>query len=267
MKIHHILLLLYFIPFGLNGSSACVQEKYHFFVSAEYSYYSSDDIWNTHGEIKPAHDDFTKHMGEGYIEFGVTENDTASLRLGCAKIHETLNGETKGVTDMVLGWKRHLGEWNSNILAFELNGIIPIDSFYAPGLRYGEYGAALSLLASKGFYLCNKFAWYDLRLGYLWYSGFPSDQILANAAINYNPLPKLFFQLEAYVEYGLLNGESRNDRSLFMYNPNYRLLIGKFEVTYCLFNGVSAVGGYDRFLWGRNVGYGGRFYCGLQFQQ
>lgn len=269
MKIHRILATLVTcmaLPTIVNGSSACVQEKNHLFASAKYGYYSSEDIWNMHSEIKPAHDDFTKNMGELYFEAGFTDRDTISLTLAWARIFETLNGTIYGFSDMEVGWKRHIGEWNSHIIAAELDAFIPIDPFYQPGLRYGVYGAAFSLLASKGFYLWDRFAWYDLRLGYLWYSEFPSDQILADAAINYHPIPKLFFQLGAYLEYGILNGNSRNDRSLFMYNPNFRLLRGKFEVTYCLPRGISIVGGYDRFLWGRNVGAGGMFYCGLQYQ-
>lgn len=269
MSCHHKLIALLIcigLPSAVCGSSACVQEKNHLFASAKYSYYSSENIWNMHSEIKPAHDDFNMNMGEAYFEVGLTELDTISLALGWARIFETLNGAIYGFSDMELGWKRHIGDWNSHVIAAELDAFIPIDAFYEPGIRYGVYGAAFSLLASKGFYLWDKYAWYDLRLGYLWYSKFPSDQILADAAINYHPIPKLFFQLGTYLEYGILNGNSRNDRSLFIFNPNFRLLRGKIEATYCLCKGISIVGGYDRFLWGRNVGAGGLFYCGLQYQ-
>jgi hypothetical protein len=270
MNKHRLLFLISIsltLPALLMGSkSACVQEKYSFFTSGIYTYYSSEHVWNAKGDRRPAHDDFTLNMGELYFEFGLTACDTISLTAGWARIGETLNGGTHGFNDVVLGWKRQIGEYCCHVVAVELEGIIPIEEKYEPGLCYAEYGAGLNLLASKGFFLGDKYAWYDLRLGYLWYSGFPSDQVLADAAFNYHPCKGLFLQVGAFLEYGLFNGNNRIDRSLFRYNPNYRLLTGRIEATYCFSNGLSIVAGYDRFVWGRNNGTGGQFYAGTQYQ-
>ncbi len=256
------------LPVTLMGitKSAVVQEKHDFFTSAEYSYYGSEHIWNKKGEKKPAHDDFILNGVEAYFEYGLTDEDTLVATVGWGHIHETLNGGTKGYNDLILGWKRHIGEVWCHVLALELDAIIPLEKDYEPGLCYSRYGAELNALASKSFFLWDTYAWYDLRLGYLWYSGFPSDQILADASINFHPMPRVFIKVGGFLEYGLFNGHSRNDRSLFFYNPNYRLLTGEVEITVCLNRGISFVAGYDRFVWGENVGYGGRFYAGTQYQ-
>jgi hypothetical protein len=272
MNIHQLLLSLGIalsLPFaamGKNEKNACVQEKYSFFTSGYYTYYTSEHVWNSKGERKPAHDDFTLNMGEIYLEFGLTACDTISAKFGWASIEETLNGRTHGFNDIVVGWKRQIGEFYSHLFAIELDAVIPIETEYEPGLCYGEYGAGIDFLASKGFFLCDKYCWYDLRLGYLWYSGFPSDQILADASFHFHPIEGLFLQIGGYLEYGLFNGKERMDRSLFLYNPEFRLVFGRFEATYVIGKGISIVAGYDQFIWGRNVGTGGKFYAGTQYQ-
>lgn len=103
-------------------------------------------------------------------------------------------------------------------------------------------------------------------IGYRKYEGFPSDQLRAQAMVNFFLFSRLQITGSSHLEYGLFNGSSRTDESLFLLNPNYRLLRSQIDVVLCLYKGASIFVGYHRHLWGRNVGTEGGMYGGTQIQ-
>lgn len=210
---------------------------------------------------------FEKDLYQGYAEYGLTWRDTISIKGGWARIEETLNGRNFGFTDIELGWKRYLCQKNGALISAELVAIIPPEEEHSPGLRYGCWGGEINLLMSNGFYLANTRGAYDLRLGYRTYDGDPSDQILADAVGRFMIFPRVCLLAGLNLQYGLLNGHpTRSQQSLFCFFPNYRLLNGKVEVMFNVFKGASIFAGYQRHIWGRNVGTGGEWYAGAQCQ-
>ncbi|MFQ5729872.1 MAG: hypothetical protein ACE5GN_05890, partial [Waddliaceae bacterium] len=201
-----------------------------------------------------------------YAEHGFTCNDTISIRGSWARIDESINGRTFGFEDVEVGWKHCLGTKLGHLFSVELLGIVPVETVHKPGLRYGEYGGECNLLFSRGFAFWDRCASYDLRVGYRVYAGFPSDQVRVNGALNFFPFSRLMITASGHLEYGLFNGGSRTDESLFLLNPNYRLFRGQIEATACIYKGLSAFIGYQRHLWGRNVGTEGGIYGGAQVQ-
>lgn len=254
--------------FGIASEykSACVQQKGHAYISTMYWNYCADKFWNASGQRRSAHNDFEKHEINVRIEYGLTHRDTLSMRSAWAKIDESINGRTFGFEDIEIGWKHCLGTKWCHLISTELVTILPTETEHKPGLRYGQFGGELNLLFSRGFSCWERYGNYDLRIGYRGYEGFPSDQVRADAAINLYPLSRLKLTASGHLEYGLFNGKSRSDESLFLLNPNYRLFRGQIQATVCVHKGASVFVGYQRHLWGRNVGTGGGVFGGAQIQ-
>ncbi|MGA8164172.1 MAG: hypothetical protein WB791_03990 [Waddliaceae bacterium] len=246
--------------------SACFPNKHHGLVCATYWTYRSDDFWNAQGKRCEAFNDFKKYAYRLYSEYGITSKDALTARGGWAKVDESMNGREFGFEDIEISWKHRLRKTDSYVMTTELVGIIPAKKGYRPGLRYGQWGGEVNLLATSGFSLWDRQGSYDLRLGYRIYEGFPSDQLRADANIHFLPLPRLKVSASGQLEYGVWNGKSRIDQSLFLLNPNYRLLKGKIEVEYCINRFCSIYAGYYRHLWGRNIGTRGGGYAGAEIQ-
>lgn len=254
------------ISIASDHKTACTQQQGHVYLCGTYWTYSSDEFWNSNGKRCEAHNEFEKCEYNLYAEYGLTCRDTISFNSAWARIDESINGRTFGFEDLEIGWKRYLGtKWCHHISA-ELVGIIPIEAEYKPGLRYGQYGGEFNLLLTKGFELWERCGSYDLRLGYRTYCGFPSDQVRADAVFNIFPFSRLMLSASGHLEYGLFNGSSKDDESLFLLNPKYRLFRGQLQATMCVYKGASVFVGYQRHLWGRNVGTNGGGYGGVQIQ-
>ncbi|HEY4831025.1 MAG TPA: hypothetical protein VIH61_00475 [Waddliaceae bacterium] len=249
-----------------NNKTAWVQQRNHFCLSGSYWNYSSDHFWNANGNQRDAFNKFTKEEYVLYLEYGLTQRDTLWLKDGWARIRESVNGRTLGFADMEIGWKRYLGQKWGAAISGEIVGIIPIESEHKPGLRYGRYGGEFNLLLSKEFSYWKLPGWYDFRLGYRAYEGFPSDQIRADAAATFNLFPCVKLLLAGHLEYGLFNGHSIMNQSFFCLFSNYRLLKGQVELLFSLYKEASLFVGYQRHIWGKNVGTGGLWYGGVQVQ-
>lgn len=119
------------------------------------------------------------------------------------------------------------------------------------------------LLYSNYFHVSRVKGWYDLRLGYRTYTGFPSDQLRTSAAVGW--LLGTYCQLIASTEldYGFFNGRASRSRNNLAFNANYRLLKGQVECAFRLMRCLSGSIGAFRHLWGRNVGTGGGFFGGV----
>lgn len=253
---------------GIAGEykTACVQQKGHGYLSATYSSYSSNEFWNHEGTKRDAHNDFEKKSYSLYGEFGLTKRDTISAQGSWARVDESINGRTFGFEDIELGWKHYLGTKWCHHISTELVGIVPIETEHQPGLRYGEFGGEFNLLFTRGLALWKRCGGYDLRLGYRAYTGFPSDQVRADAVFHIFPFSRLKLSAGGFLEYGLFNGHSRHDQSHFLLNSNYRLFKAEVKASLRLYRGASAFVGYNRHLWGRNVGTRGGYFGGVQVQ-
>lgn len=246
--------------------SACVQAKGRAYVSLTYWNYESDHFWNSNGDKRDAFNEFEKDAISLYAQYGLTRCDTLLLEGGWARVEESLDGKAFGFEDVEIGWKHFFGTKWGHLISAQIIGIIPSETEYKPGLRYGEFGAEVDLLASRGLRLLGCRGSYDINLGYRYYNGFPSDQVRAYYGINLFPINRLLLTAALDLEYGVFNGKSKRNTSFFLYNPNYRLLKGLVEAELCVCKGASLILGYRQHLWGRNVGTGGGGYGGLSYQ-
>lgn len=259
------------IPFHIfsvisDHKTAFLQRKGGFYAAGIYTSYDSDEFWNREGKKRDAHNDFEKSAYTLYAEYGLTTKDTLLIKGGWARIEESINGRTFGFEDLEIGWRHYLGSKCGHLLSIEVDAIVPVDDGFKPGLRYGKSGGEINLLATKTFDVRNWRGTYDLRLGYLGYLGFPSDQLLADAVLNLNLFSKLTFTLGGFLEWGLFNGSSHENSSHFFYNPNYRLFVGQAQATFNFCKGASLFVGYNRHIWGENVGTGGSIFGGASIQ-
>jgi len=252
------------ISIAINHKTACPLQKGRTYLSGTYSTYSSDHFWNASGKKCNAYNTFEKKVYHLYAEYGLSRRDTIWIQSAWARIEESINGRSFGFEDVEIGWKHDLGTTYSHHISCEIVGIIPIATKYEPGLRYGVYGGEINVLFTKGVRLWEQKGSYDLRLGYRKYCGFPSDQLRADAVINVLTWSRLCLSAGGFLEYGLFNGESKKNESFFLFNSNYRLLSGQVQATFSLYKAASLFIGYQRHLWGRNVGTKGGAYGGLQ---
>jgi hypothetical protein len=249
-----------------NNKTAFVEPQGRFCLSGSYWKYSSDHFWNAEGKRCDAFNKFTKEEYILYAEYGLTERDTLSLKEGWARISESVNGRTMGFADIEIGWKRSLCQKGGAFISGEIVGIIPLECDHKPGLRYGRYGGEFNWLLSKNFSYHRLIGKYDFRLGYRTYEGFPSDQIRADAAAIFNLFSSVQLLLAGHLEYGLFNGHSVMNQSFFCFYSNYRLLKGQMELLFSLYRSASLFIGYQKHIWGKNIGTGGSWYGGAQIQ-
>jgi hypothetical protein len=254
------------IGIASDHKTACPQKKGHTYICAKYETYHSDEFWNSSGKKRDAHNEFEKVEYKFYAEYGLSNRDTFSLNSAWGRVDESVNGRLFGFEELEIGWKHYWGTKWCHYVSTELVGIFPLETEYKPGLRYGEYGGEFNLLLTKGLKFWKRCGSYDLRLGYRAYTGFPSDQIRADATFNLIPMSRVLLSAGGYLEYGLFNGHSKEDESLFDLNPNYRLFRVQVQGAVSVYKGASVFVGCQRHLWGRNVGTKGGYYAGLQIQ-
>jgi hypothetical protein len=254
------------ISIAKDHKTALPQKKGHAYLCGTYWTYSSDEFWNVNGKRREAYNEFEQCEYNLYAEYGVNNRNTVSLNGAWARINESVNGRAFGFEELELGWKHFLGTKWSHSIAAELVAILPVETDYKPGLRYGQYGGEFNMLLTKAFDLCKRRGSYDLRLGYRSYCGFPSDQIRADAIVNITPFSRVILSASGHLEYGVFNGSAKEDESFFLLNPNYRLFRGQLQATIHVYRGASVFAGYQRHLWGRNVGTQGGCYGGAQIQ-
>lgn len=226
-----------------------------------YSRYTTNHFWNKHGKLLPTHNEFKRQSILLYSEYALNAQNSLSINGGYSLVEESLDGNSRGVEDIELGWKYLLLDGCTSALTSQIIAIIPCGE-KKTSIRYGKAGIQASLLYSDLFELWDRCGWYDLDLGYRFYSGFPADQIRSSAAVGYNIASCVTLIGTMELEYGVGNGKSEGNRNNIVFHPNYRLLKAKIECVINLFPHVAVtVGGFGH-LWGQNVGEGGGFFCG-----
>ena len=227
-----------------------------------YSTYSTDDFWNRHGKLLPTYNHFKKQSYLLYGEYVINCRNSISINGGYSGVEESLNGHSRGLEDVQLGWKYLLRSMPSSALTAQVIAVVPVGKTKS-SIRYGRLGMQANLLYSHIFRFAKSYVWCDLGIGYRYYHGFPSDQIRAEAALGYQINACVQMIATSEFDYGLFHGGSKHNINNVVFHPNYRLLKAKLECVMRLFSHASlSVGAYKHF-WGRNIGRGGGFFCGL----
>jgi hypothetical protein len=264
-----LLFIVISIPLVLNAIS---QEPHHTtaFIAAPgaidnlltYSTYSTDTFWNKFGKKLPTFNRFNKKSYLLYSEYATNCRNSVTFNGGYSTIEESLNGNSRGFEDIEIGWKHLILDKKRTAYTVQIIGIIPVGDKKS-SLRYGKFGAQVSLLYSNIFNLFHQEAWVDLEVGYRYYRGFPSDQFLTNLALGwiFNSYVQIIAASQLF--YGLFNGKSKFNLNNVAFHPNYRLLDAQLECVIHIFSHTSLSLGMYRHVWGQNVGIGGGYFCGL----
>lgn len=226
------------------------------------SRYSTKSFWNKEGKKLPTFNRFNRTSYLLYSEYAVTNYHSLSFNGGYSIVKESLNGDSKGVNDLEIGWKYLFRETKFSALTAQLIGIIPTGEKRS-SIRYGKFGFQPTLLYSRIFYLANHCGWYDLGLGYRFYQGFPSDQIRGYGALGYNISRYIQVIATSQINYGVFNGKSECNLNNVVFHSNYRLFKAQIE---CVIKACShfsiSLGGYWH-IWGQNIGNGGGGFGGV----
>lgn len=261
--IAQFLFLIFFCssPWKSEGCSL-VQEQGGFYCSTHYSTYNTSHFWNKNGKKLPSYNDFHKKTYHAYSEYGLTSLDTLGIWGSYSRIEESVNGRTIGFADFEINWRHLWCQYNGHNFATQVIAIVPAESTYKPGLRYGRYGGEISLLYLREFDFYHRGAWCETRLGYRTYDGFPSDQIRADLMVGYQLFSRLEIMAEAFLDFGLFNGDFYVNQNVILYNPNYRLLKLQVEGYLTLTDFAYINVGYFQHVWGENIGTGGGLFAG-----
>jgi hypothetical protein len=258
------LLFLFFLIFPVGGLIAFDWIPYEFAIDLDYVDYHTDHFWNKHGEVKPAHNDFKLKGGRVWLEYAPCWTDYFFVRGDYDRIEESLEGNSNGFEDVEVSWAHYLTRLGNGSLWTKLLTVVPAGK-EKHSLRYGRFGVEGGLIYSSECCFWGRQLWYSAELGYRGYSGFPSDQVRANADLYYSLTERLHFLGRARLEYGVFNGKRHEDFNQILFNPNYRLLKIEGRLIACLYKGFYINAGYLLHVWGENVGNGGAFVGGCGF--
>lgn len=229
-------------------------------VTPTVSYFDTEHFFNKNGKKLYSYNDFQRTRLDILVEAGITDTDALSYWTSYDQVHDHLNGDEYEFPDAELGWKRLLAEWDDAVFSAELLAIIPYEKKYIPDIRYGKWGGEFALLYAQTYNVCDYKITLDGRLGYRWYSGFPSDQIRSDLSAWIDVSCHWQFLAQSSVEYGLFNGDEPPNYSFFFYNANYRVWKGRVEAIYYVNERFAITAGYMRHFMGENIATGGEVY-------
>lgn len=224
--------------------------------------YQTDHFWNKNGKRKQTFNHFKFREVRGYVDVYPSQIDCISFSGSYIQIEEEINGNGRGFSDSELTWTRFFYVNGPHSLASQITAIIPSGS-QIYNLRYGEFGGQFDLLYSTSSSFFDHSFFFDSKLGYRMYKGFPSDQIRAFASLGsyfLNLCPKLYLDASLDLQYGVFNGKSKFNYPLILLNPNYRLLQGDIRLSYQVSEHLYFSAGAFQHLWGQNVGTGGGYF-------
>lgn len=247
-----------FISSHLSGMTNLVIKDLREFSSAfTYQTYDTTHFWDRHGHRRDSYNNFKCQEWILYSELGLTSKDTIGAQFIFAHNEDCMSGNITGLEDIELTWKRLVFQRGPHHIATQVTAILPVEADFTPTLRYGRFGGELAAIYYNGFTLNSLPGWYDFKLGYRFYQGFPSDQIRTHFRIGY--ALGSYFQIFAgtFLDYGIFNGHSHLSSSIFAFFPNYRLWTAEIQAVLCICNHVYFSLGYCQHLWGANVATGG----------
>jgi hypothetical protein len=227
-----------------------------------YSRYDTDHFWSRSGKKFAAYNRFKQSSYLIYSEYAWSRTNSLFVHGGYAIADESMNGTSRAVRDIELGWKHLLKESKRSALTLECILSVPCGHMKS-SLRFGKWGAQIGLLYSRIFTLAKFEAWTDVGIGYRAYQGFPSDEMDAFCAVGYRATSSICFIATAQLESSLFNGNARKNLNNIAFHPNRRRVMGKMECLIRLMKkGSLSVGAFQHF-WGQNVGAEGGYFCGL----
>lgn len=250
---------------------AYIDEPYHdtafigppstFYGLSYFSYYKTDHFWNKHGKKLPTFNKFNRKTYRVDMEYDINCHHAVFIKGGYTMVDEELNGRSRGIEDPEASWQTLLYGNDYSAFSGKATAIIPVGPKKSC-IRYGKFGGEIKLLYSRMFEFLQHGWWYDLGLAYRMYSGFPSDQIRADASLGCSLTPYLWVISITRFDYGLFNGDGSANRNNICFNPNYRLLETQVEGILEVYQHILlTIGGFFH-LWGENIGAGGGFYSG-----
>lgn len=255
-----------------NNIFAYIDEPYHdtafigpantFYGLTYFSYYRTDHFWNKNGHKHPSFNKFNRQAYRLDMEYDINGCNAIFLKGGYTMVDEHLNGRSRGLEDPELSWQCLFFRNSCSAFSGKLTAIIPIGPKKSC-VRYGKFGVELKALYSKCFDLLHHRWWMDLGLGYRLYSGFPSDQIRADATLGFAITSRSWLISSTQLYYGIFNGDSNANRNNICFNPNFRLLTTQLQGIVEINKYFSITTGGFVHLWGENVGSGGGFFSGL----
>lgn len=251
------LLLMTFVGNANGMTNFVIKDAGEFSSAFTFEVYDTSHFWNEHGQTRKAYANFHRHEYLSYSEHGVTAKDTVGLQASFDRIEEDLNGNTYGLGDFEITWKHLAYSLCQHHIATQVTALIPVKTEFTPALSYGRYGAEFALFYYSDFNVYRCIGWYDLKAGYRYYQGFPSDQIRSHIRVGFALGSYLQLLAGTFLEYGLFNGHSQMCENIFSLHPNYRLWKAEFQAAFCLSNRYYLSLGYVQHLWGENVGSGG----------
>lgn len=224
-----------------------------------YLYYDTDEIWDRRGSKVSSYGTFRKNQVKAFVEYGFTDRDVISLKFAYDSDDETMDGRNRGFSDAKVGWRHFWTCFDEQTFFTRLVAIVPFQSGYEPGIRYGCYGVEGDIGYANFFMIRNHYTILEMEAGFRLYEGFASNQLRARLNVMSYLTDRVYLSLKSYLYYGLFDGKERLDQSLFWLNPNYRLWKGQVEVGVNLYKGAFISAGYFYNLWGQSVGAGGGF--------
>lgn len=234
-------------------------------VSTSFARFETEHFYGKHGQIKKSYNHFIRDQINVAIEYGISSKNSIALWSAFDLIHDHLNGNAYRLEDAELRFKQALFLKENSILAAEAIAIIPYENRYYPEVRYGRIGAEGALLYAQTFFPNGVKTTLDVRMGYRWYSGFPSDQIRSAITVWSDLSCRWQLLAQMSVEYGIFNGKEPFNRSFFFYNANYRVCKGRLEAIYYITEKLALSAGYMRHFYGQNIAFGGEWSARLAF--
>lgn len=228
-------------------------------VTGSASYFDTDHFYDKEGDKLKSYNHFERTQASLLVDAGITNTDNLSFFLPYDDIKDYLDGDDTDIGDMEIGWKRSLIEWDNAIFSSEVILVAPLISEYLPDIRYGRWGVEGALMYAETFFPFGYKTTLDGRIGYRWYSGFPSDQIRSelSAWVDFSSHWQLLAQ--SAVEYGLFDGKEPPNHSFFFYNAKYRVWKGRVELNYYVTPKLCLTAGYMRHFMGQNIAAGGEY--------
>lgn len=220
--------------------------------------YKTDHFWNKKARLRPAHNRL--HFTGVSLWLSATPLPKLQLDLTAAwqNAEESLNGTTRGLSDIELSGSSLLYRDCRN--AFFAQGVLVIPSGVPRNMiRYGSWGGEF------GLFYCANFGWIEPfgSIGFRGYGKKPSD--LFRSTFGVHILSSYPFSLRAalQLDYGLFNGRKDTHPNALLYNTNFRLLNFEGIAYYNFWKGCCInLGGFYH-LWGENIGNNGGFFGGI----
>lgn len=245
--------------FALN-TQLKANDCYNVDFNLRYHTYKTSHVWTKSGKKIPTWNTFKLQELKLFTTIYVLDNDCVSLNTSYMQIEESLNGNTRGFTDLESTWTHCFYKTSKRTLSSQVVAIIPSGGQKCE-LRYGRFGGELGLLFSHILALYQREIFFDLSAGYRLYTGFPSDQVRSSLIIGSQLADWIYLEARSDLECGIYNGKSQLRTPLVRLNANYRLFKMQLRAVLNVYQNIYLGGGYEGNIWGRRVGTGGGFFA------